>query len=211
MAVKFEVLTVNETPPGGWKATLPGTNKVISHYDYTSFIKQYESFCLANKVYLGPLWVEELLSDMCEQNMPLWSNHCKRAGKFKPHKMVSFASVMSFLNVLKKWITDGGVFESQEVAEHRASICSTCPMNSKKQLSWGCGSCSHAYNKLLSWMLGSRTTSYANVCGSCGVCGCAINAAVFFPISAQQEGLTDDMKQTFSELDFCWKRQELGL
>lgn len=207
MSDVFEVLTTSETPPGGWKATVPETGFTVSHYDFPAFIKAYESHCLANNIYLSDRWKERLLSKMCAENQPLWKDFCKRVTALKIRKTASFGSVMSFLNVLLDW---SGQFVSPEQAEQRASICATCPLNSKR-VGWGCGSCTAQYGKLLSRILGAKKTAYSDQCGSCQVCGCVINAAVWFPIEAQQAGLTDDIKEDFKKVEYCWKTKELGL
>lgn len=205
------VLSKNITPPGNWRYTVPQTGHTISSYDYTSFIRAYEDHCLANNIHLDVDYENHLLHEMCEKNQPDWKDFCKQVNVRQQRKVLGFAAAMGFLNVLKTWISMGRKLEEPEVAEARAKICATCPLNTRKS-GWGCGSCTSAFQKAISFVVGQKQTSYSSSCGFCGVCGCAINAAVWFPKEAQMEGLTEGMKQQFRDpqlKSYCWKAQFL--
>ena len=215
MAIEFTVNTKSESPPGNWKITVPETGYTVKHYAYDAFLKAYEAHMLANNIPLEPDYEDQLLDRMCRENQPEWQNFCKRTGGILKRKATGFASAMGFLNVLRKWVVDMAkgkdAFVSPEIAEERAKICSSCPLNSK-QAAFGCGTCQSTFLKLIHLLVGNRKTPYSTSCGFCGACGCAINAAVWFPIEAQKEGLTEGMKDSFQQVKtFCWKAKGLDL
>lgn len=216
MAIELTPTTLNDSPPGGWRVTVTATNHTIQHYDYISFRNAYEQHCVGNGIPLGPLWEEELLDRICKENQPLWSNHCKRIGKFTPIKKAgNFGALMTFLRMIERWLKDVAsgeqAFVDQDTADARSLICATCPYNTQ-QLTFGCGTCGTSFFSLVASLLGKTIKSKAHdKIGQCGICLCATQVSVWVPLEVQQQALSDDTKRLFREnvQSFCWKAQGL--
>lgn len=214
MAIEFYVPDTNISPPGGWEYTFPETSWTAKHFDFNAFRKQVEQHALGNNLNLSPEWVEELLDKLCKQNGVKWSKICERTGGRITVNPLNFGTLMSFLNVMKKWAVDTLNGEEglvpQEVAEERAAICATCPYN--MALATGCGSCVLAVSRGIEAVIGGKKTSNDNILEgrACGICGCALKAAIWVPISAQVAGMSDTVKDRFKEVSsYCWKAKDL--
>jgi hypothetical protein len=206
MPLEFELRNVNETPPNGFEYTQPESGRVFSDYTYDRFIKDIRDHRLGNGYPITPTWEEELQDEMCRKHPHWFPDHCKRIDSPKLRK-VSFASALSFLGMLSRWAFKGAKFVPQEEAERRANICLTCPLNQPLQL--GCGACQSTILQGISNLMGSHTTTLDEKLGACGICSCSLKVAVHFPLEAQQFSLTEQMKQEFKDLGYCWKAEGL--
>ena len=204
----FEIDNTKTTPPGGWSYKHPLSPKPFTDYDYSRWRKTIEDFFMGNDIPMGPNWLEMIHSQACEQN-PHWGKFCKRwTGKVNiKRKPVSFAVLMQFLKVLGKWIASGGKLVDQEEANRRAAICTRCPYNAPENQ--GCGTCMASLLSGIHKLKGDRSTPSDSLCGSCLICGCELKTAVWFPLSAQTFGLTEEMKNQFKEIPYCWKNENL--
>lgn len=211
MPNRYELRSVNETPPGQWRFTVPQTGATFISHDWVQFTNSLREHYLANNIPLKEGWKDDLADKLCQQNMPLWHEHCKHAGKPKPRKGLSFGAIMSGLNVLKvcveRILKGEAAWIPQEEAERRAAICVGCDLNSK-HISFGCGSCMGAFTKLLKLIIGNKKTSHDNLLGQCGVCSCALKASVHIPLDLQWNALDEEAKEKFRDpgLSYCWKR-----
>lgn len=206
--IEFEFIDKSGSPPGNWKIKVPKTGTEFKHYDYKAIQKAYTSHCNANGILLSPNWEEELLSEMCKQN-PHWGNKCRPiAGKNVKRRRLSLTAVLSFLNMMRVWaestLSGKAAFVTQDEAERRAGICANCPFNATLQFS--CGACMGAVLNLIQAIIGKRKTSMDDKLGACLVCSCSLKAAVHVPIDVQREGLSDEIKQDFDQINYCWKK-----
>jgi len=207
--IEYEFVDMSGSPPGGWSITIPQTGIKFKHYDFRAMSSIYKAHCNANGILLSPNWQDEFLSEMCKQN-PHWGLKCRPVtGKRSVAKKISLTAILSFLNMLKTWaqstLSGKSAFVSQEEAERRASICAACPFNSPIQFS--CGACMGAVLSLMQVILGKRKTSIDDALGACLVCSCSLKAAVHVPIDVQWDGLSQDIKDEFSEIKHCWKNK----
>lgn len=211
MAVEFELKTTRETPPGNFRITVPSTNLRIEHYDWEAFSRAYRDHHIANGLPLSEDWELEVQDTMCKENMAQWNQHCKRAGKHRPKGGPSFGAVMTFLNMLRAWATMAlkgeAAYVDQETANSRALTCTTCPYNSRK-IGWGCGGCMSQYTSLVNIIIGKRNTPYDGELGGCGVCSCSLRAAVHVPLQPQWDALSQEKKEEFKAIPWCWKHGE---
>jgi len=61
---------------------------------------------------------------------------------------------------------------------------------------------------LIHGILGKRKTELDNSLGACLICSCSLKAAVHVPVDVQREGLSEELKNDFDEIKYCWKRVE---
>ena len=206
MSLTYELSTVRETPPDGWRYTQKETGRKFSTYDWPTFENDIRSHRLANGIKLSPDWKEELQDELCKDNIEKWGpNWCRRYSTKKvKRKGFSFGAAISFLNFLWNWIKAGGGYVEQEEAERRARICSTCEFN--VELSSNCGACVSSLMSVVSKLRGGRKTSFDNKLHNCQVCSCVNKVSVHLPVEPQFAALSESVKETFKSIDYCWKK-----
>jgi hypothetical protein len=92
---------------------------------------------------------------------------------------------------------------SPEEATRRAGICAGCPH--AVFFSKPCtGLCRELVNLLSS--TGDKSTPYDHPLRACGICGCWIKTAVWFPLETQCVAVNNDMKEQFKSVQKCWKQ-----
>jgi len=95
-------------------------------------------------------------------------------------------------------------FASQEEAERRATICSTCPHNlipgenAEEKSAWMEWS-----DNLAIMSIGERKTSHDAILGNCEICSCPLKSKVFW--GGKIELPEEEERQTIPE---CWQRRE---
>lgn len=201
---EFAITGTNTTPPGGWSYIHADPPATFKHYDYTAWLKSIQSFFEGNDIPMSPDWIDQLHSEACKQN-PHWGAFCKHwTGERFERKPINLAVIMQFLKMLTKWaIKHKGELVGQEEATRRASICVQCPYNFPSAN--GCGSCVSMIMGAVETLKGEKSTPHDADINSCGLCGCELRAAVWFPLEAQQYNMTDEMRQQFNSLPYCWK------
>lgn len=205
--IEFEYIDKTSTPPGDWRIVVPQTGVKFQSYDYRTIRNKYMNHLAGNNIPLPPEWEAEFLSEMCKQNN--WGTKCKRVDSKKvQRRRLSLTAVLSFLNMMKVWagsaLSGKPAFVTQAEAERRATICASCPMNATLQFS--CGACMGAVISLLSGILGKRKTERDSELGACLVCSCSLKAAVHIPVEIQKEGLSEELKRDFENIEYCWKK-----
>lgn len=203
MPVEFELPTRKVTPPGEFDYTQPETGGHFHSHDWVAFSRAVRDHRLANHIPISPQWEEELVDQMCRDN-PKWP--CRRidAARHK-RKGFSFAAAMGFLNFLKSWVLKHqGQYVSQEEAERRAAICARCDFN--KPMSHGCGGCMTALLRAISTLKGGRKTSKDSELNACQICSCSNAVQVWMPIEPLVEAAPQDVRQTLSNISWCWKK-----
>lgn len=116
--------------------------------------------------------------------------------------------IQSFAASLTNYVLTGGKLVDQNTANIRASICAACH-NNKPDAEARKGCCgkglveSAAILAIRKGIVGDRvTTSHARL-GSCQICGCVNNLAVWFP--SNPLGVSDENANAYPS--FCWKKQ----
>jgi len=207
MPIDFEIINTNSTPPGGWEYKQPESGRVFKHYSYEAWTNAIREHRLGNGYLMTADWQLELQDQLCKKNPNLFPGTCRRVNMLGRKRRFSFGATMSFLGMLWKWLRDGRPMVEQEEAERRAAICVTCPYNQPLQHS--CGACFSSMLKWISKIVGDRKTENDDKLGSCGICSCSLKPAVHFPLAAQQDNLSEDIKNDFRQIEYCWKRENL--
>lgn len=109
---------------------------------------------------------------------------------------------------LVKWIASGAEAVPQELANKRAEVCTTCPMNDNTDLAAiftvpAQNAIRFELNKRREWKLATPFDDRLHVCSACN---CPIKLKLHMPI----ERIIKDMpKASFQNLEsFCWIRTE---
>lgn len=203
----FHILDKSTPPPGGWYWVEPSTKRIFKHYARDAFFAEIREHRLRQGIPIEPDWMEAIEDEIC-RNHPHWGKEvCGRTERYGERRPISLAAMQSFLNVMAHWITGiirgREVFVPQEEAEKRAEICVTCDFN--MNIAGSCGACADRLARALA-IIGSRRTRLDDKLGACGICSCALRVAVHVPLEAQHAGLSQELKEDFRRVDYCWKR-----
>ena len=208
--IVFKISDRSTPPPGGWYWVEPTTQRIFKHYARDAFFEQIRDHRLAQGIPIEPGWQEVIEDQMCREH-PEWGREvCLRTERYGERRPFSLAAMQSFINVMVSWI--GGmlmgreVFVPQKEAERRAAICMTCEFNAP--LPGSCGACAQKIAQALT-IIGSRKTEFDDSLGACALCSCALKVAVHMPLEAQQAGLSEDLKDEFRRVKYCWKNEGL--
>lgn len=158
-----------ESPPGGWKYTVPQTGVTITDGWFRGLWKKVQSHYAANGIEVGDDFREIVEHGACCETRPPGSWCSKRkpkpvAGK---HPALTLIRVNRFLATMWQVIRRRE-FVSQEEAERRAAICLACPLATGEI--GGCKSCASLLKKVdeLVSSCGSLFPEDKRVCGACG-------------------------------------------
>lgn len=208
--IDFTIPDLATSPPGGFEWTEPSTGAKFKHYDWIAFSDQVREHRLGNNIPMSPSWQEELVDQLCKQNAVRWQGVCRRAKEGQVYRKLDFGAAMSFGNLIRKWFKSWAsgepAFVPQEEAERRASICAGCPNN--REITFSCGACMNAVLAVIALIVGKRKTEYDIRLGACLICSCALKPAVHVPLDIQHAGLTEDIKEEFKQVPWCWKKME---
>lgn len=209
--IEFQISDRATTPPGGWHYVQPQSGRVFNNYSREAFFREIMDHRLANGYELTPTWQEEIEDQICRAH-PEWGREiCRRTEPLGLRKPISFAAMQSFLNVMGAWVLDvvrgGNVYVDPEEATRRAVICAGCEFN--VPMGFSCGGCADRILRGLTRVIASRETPYDDKLGSCAICSCALRAAVWLPLEAQQAGIGEELRAEFRKVNYCWKNQGL--
>ena len=101
----------------------------------------------------------------------------------------------------------GSPIVSRDEANRRAEICSKCKFNVRfpKPCNGYCGE----LREIVTALVGSERTSYEEKLESCSICGCYLSAAVWMDLGTQIKPLSQEIKNQFESVSWCWKKQSL--
>jgi len=187
----MKVTRPGDSTGNDWRYVQPETAAVFTAFSFYGLLEAVEKHRKAMKLDLSEGWMDRFQDDLCRQNERV---PCDR-GKKQPtgKKSLTVADLKRFMNTLS---AQKGDFVSQEEAERRAKICSTCPKNQSVKGCWGCG----GIIKAVTEYLGKKTTSRDRALESCAVCGCVLRAKVWLEL-----GTIDNTGLEYPE--HCWQRQ----
>lgn len=205
----FKILDRSTPPPGGWYYVQPESGRIFRHYARNAFFDEIRDHRLCQGYPIEPDWQEVIEDKICRSH-PEWGRSvCERTERYGERKLVSLAAMQSFLNVVGAWITGvmrgGEAFVSQDEANSRAATCLTCEFN--VNIAGSCGACADRIARAFA-IIGSRHTKYDDELGACAICSCALRVAVHIPLHAQRAGLSNELKEEFRKIPYCWKGKD---
>lgn len=157
---------------------------------------------LANGVPMGLEFWDSVMADVCRD----YPTECSNVDPTQIRKRGwSMGDIVRGTLVMMNHKLNGSQLVSQEEANRRAQICSTCPHAAffTKPCT---GLCRELSNLLGS--TGNKSTPYDNDLRACNICGCWTKVAVWFPLETQCVGVTEEMKTQFAGVSNCWKQCE---
>ena len=195
--MKSEIYNKDLTPPCGWEYNIPETNVIIKSDSFDELIRDVLDHYILNKIKV-PADINQLIVDyICLRSPSIYCSNSKSL-VYTPSDVLNGTSAFALMIRLGK-----GAFVSEEVAEKRASICASCPMNVQNP---GCFTCK-GFKSLVNRIKGKRKTTLDKDLKVCGICKCFIQALVHVDKKILQE--TTRKKQIKKYPDFCWKKKEL--
>lgn len=166
------------------------------------------------------MWVDRVNADIClrngwkdyinisQTNNPQFSDFPKVSAPETVKRLQAVAGAVRKINsgvkLLLDWEKSGEPPAMTGVAEHRASICETCPKNAKGGLTqWFTVPASEAIRSRISRLRDlNLTTNRDEKLNICQACLCPLKLKVWTPKRLIDEHLTDEVKKELPS--FCW-------
>jgi hypothetical protein len=191
----------DSVPPGGvyfYELDVGGSAPIRfeSHKTVRDLVWEIKSFCDLNKIPIPEHLEAKVVEFMCD-NLP--AGFCRNSSS-NPRKFLTITQVKDFTNLIIKRalsFSPTSFITSKEVAEERARICSTCPLNDRSRCTV-CGGLLSLVRKLV----GRRETSYDPVLGTCMLCGCLLRVKIHVSNEALKAATTKPPADQIP--DFCW-------
>lgn len=115
--------------------------------------------------------------------------------------------IRNFASSLTNYVQTGGQLVDQNTANIRAEICASCT-NNKPDTEVRKSCCGKgliegaAIMAVRKGIVGDRVTTSHSKLGSCSICGCTNNLAVWFP--SNPLGVSEENKNAWPS--YCWKK-----
>lgn len=175
-------ITRDDLPPlGGWVFTVPQTGARLTALSSTTLRDMVKRHLTINKIEVPKNFRQWFEDALCTQ-ANLEGVICARVPIELPEpvRTLEWRHLESFAKAVWNWSKGPGKFKlvDREVANERARICSTCPMNVKMEL--GCRGC-RGLLKRVSEVVKEQTTDYDGKLHDCAICGCVLNLKVHCP------------------------------
>lgn len=201
--IKVSITSMIRSPRGGmyfWRDPITGVEVSGTTGDmlYNNAVAQRN----ANSVPMGLEFWDSVMSDVCKD----FPDECSNVDPNKPRRRgFSMGDIVRGSLAMINNVMSGGELVSQDEANRRAAICSTCPHAT--YFSKPCtGLCRELANLL--GTTGDRKTPYDHDLRACGVCGCWTRISIWHRLETQCVAVTDEMKEQFKTVQNCWKQCE---
>lgn len=187
----MKVLRPGDSTSNNWRYVQPETGSIFTGFSYWQVRDAVYKHRAAMKLDTSTGWEERFQDEICQQNEQA---HCNRGknSHINAKRSITIDDLKRFMVTLSN---QEGSFVSQEEAERRATICSTCPKNQTVAGCWGCGGIIKSVTKYL----GNKRTSRDKALESCSVCGCVLRAKVWLEL-----GTIDNSGLEYPE--HCWQK-----
>jgi hypothetical protein len=201
-----ELLTVLRdvnSPPGGWKYTVPQTGVTITAQFWNGLLPQILQHLRANGVEITDELLLEIEDGACrETNPPGW---CRKrqpkpvAGQL-PHLTLGMAE--QFIKTVWEVIKERKLVDRAE-AERRLAICMSCPLATSIG---GCEGCTTLYKKMVEMLATKNPLTVETGKEFCGACGCLLLAKTAIP-NATLDRAEGSTKPRYLE-GHCWRLEK---
>lgn len=198
------VLRDVNSPPGGWRYTVPETGITIKAQFFNGLKQRVIKHLQANGVTISDERLLVFEDGACRETQPPGSWCAKRAPKPVEGKLphLTLAHLDRFLKSIWYAITQRD-FVGREEAERRAEICRTCPL-----ITGGLGGCSGCYTLLKKAQSLVEKNPITMDAGAevCGACGCYVPILVHLKNSTLDKAVGEKMPK-YAE-GHCWRLEE---
>jgi hypothetical protein len=189
-------------PPGGFKFLVSETATTITAASFLELVHAVKRHRSANGLHVTATIESEVEHGLCE-TLPTGScMHADTMGSYESRvRTLSLAEVVSATLSIGEFLLRGREKVSQEEADRRAKICSTCPFNLP---AGACTTCSHnTLREAVVKIVGAAQTTSDSVLHTCYSCGCTLKAAVWMPLDILQRHAGENLKTLPA---WCWKK-----
>lgn len=185
------------TPPDWFRYRHSETGYVSRRMEYDNWIDDINAHRKANN--LTPITPAQASHQCCQTIDPEWCIREKEDNQSYVVTRFGWNDFVGGMQAFGKLMLGGFKFVSQEEANRRARICSTCFFNTTPE---GCGSCKRLA-ELITGDVAKKETPYDASLQACAVCHCANKSKVWFRL--EDIPPTDDQQAKFPS--FCWQKQ----
>ncbi len=186
---------------GGYRLTDPLTKVEVYGINMEMVMARVTAERKANGHGVGiGLW-EEVEQWICQA----YPQECEKSDKVRVRPLEA-ADILHGTRVLISHFLGGSKLVDQEEANRRAEICSRCPMNLAVPMPCGSGGICQDLLDFIKGTVGDRITPHNDALKHCNICGCSLQAAVWYPLETQCKGVTQDQKEQFATIKECWKK-----
>lgn len=195
------------TPPGGWRYTVPETTKTIGPFSNWEQLESNLKKHYQASGYDVPAKLFELVEAQICSAEPSYCGDYSIMGKlasFLRSTTHTFHAAFECLSTLLAHKGSATEKPTQDLANARAAVCAACPEN--KDVT-GCSGCnSRKLTSLVEKFVGASVTPSDNQLRFCAVCHCNLRAKVWTKHDAIWKVMSDEMKAKLPES--CWVKTE---
>lgn len=193
-------LNRDHTPPDGFYYRHPETGFESRAIDIHTWMEGIHAHRKANA--LPPITEEQATEQNCLTLPPGWCRHAQPKNKFVNTRL-RWGDIVEGAKAYIALIASGFQTVSQEEADRRAKVCSSCYLRVQPQ---GCGSCVKL-SRIIVGDIARKKTAHDNHLANraCGVCACPLASVVWFPMSALDK--TDSPEKQAQWPSFCWRQK----
>lgn len=197
----------NRKPYGGvFYYKHPVTKEVLTGVTWRLLLKEVAAYNKANGYPVGLDFENEVEQNVCVQQ----PSECIDETQAKPRiKRVTMSEVLRGTRFMGALVVNSilgreSPFVSQEEAERRAAVCSTCKFNEtfKKPCSGLCAE----LKQIIELTTKGKRTPFDSDTAACSVCGCWTRVQVHFRLDLLDKGLNDVQRAQFDAIPHCWKK-----
>lgn len=205
----LSVLRDIESPPGGWRYTVPQTGVTLTAPFFRPLYQKVVAHMAANGIEVGEDFRSVVEHGACIETKPpgSWCAVAKPKAVQSNRPAALLLYVDRFLRSVWHALKDRK-FESEEVVAHRISVCKNCPLRS--DLPAGCLSCFSLVKSVLKFIERNpnRITPDEDgvVRNACGACWCLIDAKVLLPNSTLDKAEGSERPAYW---EGCWRNENI--
>lgn len=190
----------DHTPPGGFRYVHAETGFESVAIDIHTWMENIRAHRKANQ--LPEITEAEAMDQLCKTIPPQWCEH-EVAGRKWVNTRLRFSDIVNGAKAYLSLIASGFQTVSQDEADRRARICSSCYLRIIPQ---GCGSCVKLGNLIVGDIAG-KTTAYDNQLRNraCAACACPLSPLVHFPLAILEQTDNNALQEILPE--FCWRKK----
>lgn len=201
-----DLLTVQRdvnSPPGGWKYTVPETGVTITAQFYHLLRQRVVQHLAANRVEVTDEMLLIIEDGACRETQPPGSWCARRPPKPVDGKLPFLTLEIAERFIKTVWqVVKERKFVSREEAERRLAICMSCPLATSIG---GCEGCTTLYKKMVEMIGKTNPLTVERGKEFCGACGCLLLAKSAIP-NATLDRAEGSTKPRYHEK--CWRLEK---
>jgi len=178
----FKRVNENDTPPGGWRYKVNETGREFSGVNYSKvgMVNMVSDYLRANGLQV-PVNLPDLIEDYtCRVIAGDGCEDVDGKDTLISRLQVTWQALKAGTETIGSWFLAGLPKVTQELADSRSEVCTSCVYNVDTS---GCKPCqSDALHKLVGKLIGSSRSSKHETLRACDRCGCSLAVKVWVPM-----------------------------